>query len=346
MGAIFSTHLALAIGFALLSPDPPLPGLSVPITEIDFGTVASSQTLSHKFAIKNEGPDIISIAYAHRSCGCVSAELDSDAIAPQDTTYLNVLLDPSGYRGHVRNTVDIGFKNGTGSSRNVRFSIRAFVQDPITFSQPLISYNDIDNKADNPKGYYQSHPIVLTPVSKDISFSPVASVPDNYNLYFLPVVENLSDGYTLSVFFFPKQLLENLQERKGEFNLKVFTDDTKSLFVNLPIQWSIKSSFSITPENPIFIDNVPQDHEYLSIASVDASPFEITEITFLGSAVGKENLENNSEQSIYRLQLSGLTALMGKIDSSVRSELVIVTNSSKEPIIKVQVTKLYTRMTD
>ena len=325
---------------------PPLTGLVISETDINWGTIASTQPVTRTVTIKNESTGNITIDSVRVSCGCLTVELEKRNIAPGESTSIKAKFDPTGYAGNVYRTVDLGFRNDSGEESVVTINGRAFVQDPIQLSVRQIVFEDIDINADNKQGYYISDPVALTPtITNSGSWSPVASIPENLSQAFVAAIDKRDDSYILETYFFPKQLLAASQDRSGEFNLKIYTDTTQSQFVNLPIHWRIKSNFSVTPERPLFIDGEPQDDEYLSITSVNGQPFEISGITFLGSTLGKDKIESEPGNVGYRLKLSELGALIDHQNSSGRaqSDLVINTNVKDEPIVKVPVATLFTK---
>jgi len=322
---------------------PPLTGLVISETDINWGAVASTQPVTRTVAIKNESTKKNSIDSVRVSCGCLTVEIEKRNIAPGDSTHLMAKLDPTGYVGNVHQTVELGFSNELGEKSVVTLDGRAFVQDPIQLSVPLIAYKDIDINADDEQDYYSSGPVLLTPiVTNSGPWSPVVSIPESFTQAFVATIDKRNDSYILETHFFPKQLLAVSHDRSGEFNIRIHTDDTKSQFVNMPVSWHIKSNFSVTPERPLFIDGEPQDDDYLSITSVNGHPFEISEIAFFGNTFSKDKIESESGNTGYRLKLSELGALIGQPSRETQSDLVITTNNSDEPIIKVSIVILTT----
>ena len=232
---------------------PPLAGLVISETEINWGTIASTQPVTRTVTIKNESSKSITIDSVRVSCGCLTITLDKRSLASGESTHLKARLDPTGYVGNVHRTVELGFRNESGEESVVTINGMAFVQDPIQLSVPQIAFEGIDLSADNKQDYYISEPVLLTPTNTSGGpWSPVASIPESHSQSFVVGIDKRDDSYILETYFFPKQLLAASHNRSGELNIKIHTDDTKSQFVNLPIRWHIKSNFNVTPERPLF----------------------------------------------------------------------------------------------
>jgi len=323
---------------------PPLTGLVISETDINWGTIASTQPVTRTVTIKNESTRSLSIDSVRVSCGCLTVTIEKRSLAPGESTSLKAKFDPTGYVGNVHRTVDLGFRNESGEEGVATLNGKAFVQDPIQFSAQQIVFEDIDLKTDNGQGHYSSGPVLLTPtITSSGPWSPVVSIPESYSQAFVAAIDKRDDSYILETYFFPKQLLATSHDRSGEFNLKIYTDATQSQFVNLPVRWHIKSNFSVTPERPLFIDGEPQDDEYLSITSVNGHPFEISELVFFGKTVGKDKIKSEPGNVGYRLKLSDLGALIDQSGDKAQSDLVISTNISDEPIVKVPIATLFTK---
>ena len=328
-------------------PTPPLTGLIISETMIDFGTIASTQPASRTVSIKNESQNTISIAYHRISCGCLAVRPEKWGIAPGESVNLTLDFDPAGYFGNVRQSAELRFHNEMGEESIAAFSVSANIQNPIALSPPYIAYQGIDMKAGNPDRYYKSDPILLaqTAVTGALgTLSPIVSIPEEYSQSFTAALDKKGDsGYALEAYFFPGQLLAGSHDRKGGFNIKIYTDETKSQFVNLPVSWHIEPNFSVTPESPLFIDNEPMDAEHLKIESVDGSPFEITEITFYGKTLGKDKIEGSANRNSYQLKLSSMAALIDQSSGAAQADLTIGTDRKDEPAVKVPVRALFTR---
>jgi hypothetical protein len=84
--------LAAAVGYAAL---PQAPGhIELSATQFDFGTVPNTGPVSHTFQVTNTGEGRLEITGVATSCGCTSAAVADDHLAPSASTNLTVTYDP------------------------------------------------------------------------------------------------------------------------------------------------------------------------------------------------------------------------------------------------------------
>ncbi|MCL1894822.1 MAG: DUF1573 domain-containing protein [Holophagaceae bacterium] len=338
--------MGVCLNCAPLLCTPSIPGLVISETEVDFGTIASTQPVSHVFTIKNQSEKTISIEYARASCGCFSIELQKSAIPASGSVDMVATLDPIGRVGNVLQTAEIGFYNESGEKGSVIFTARAFVREPIHLSSRSIAFQNIDLKTDNEQGYYKSDPILLSPASEDIQLSPQAEVPEQYGRAFLTSLGKRGSEYVLEAYFFPQQALEVADERNGSLTIKIYTDETKEQFVNLPVSWYIKSNFSVFPGRLLFIDNEAQDGDYLTIKTLNGSQFEISEVWVSAKKLSSDFIGGNKEQSEYTIALCEIATLLDNLDYLASSELVINTNHCEEKSVKIPISTLFSKVKD
>jgi hypothetical protein len=109
-------------------------GLAISETEINLGTIAPTQAVSHTVAIKNESRKDIGIGYSRISCGCLSVKLPKQSIGPGELIEITLELDPEGYAGNVRQTAELRFYNVEAEESFVVFTLIANIQSPIRLS--------------------------------------------------------------------------------------------------------------------------------------------------------------------------------------------------------------------
>ena len=70
---------AVAVGYAAL---PQAPGqIELSATEFGLGTIPNTGPVSHVFQVRNAGSGPLEISGASTSCGCTTAEIDSQQLA-------------------------------------------------------------------------------------------------------------------------------------------------------------------------------------------------------------------------------------------------------------------------
>jgi uncharacterized cupredoxin-like copper-binding protein len=88
--------LALLLTLSALAQEGSLPQPRISLSETmwDFGYVPKTGTVSHTYLIKNIGEDTLIIVKVRTSCGCTTAPLSKDRLAPNETAEMEVIFDP------------------------------------------------------------------------------------------------------------------------------------------------------------------------------------------------------------------------------------------------------------
>jgi hypothetical protein len=74
--------------------DLPQPKIFLPETMWDFGHVPKTGTVSHTYLVKNVGEDTLVIVKVRTTCGCTTAPLSKQRLAPNETAEMEVIFDP------------------------------------------------------------------------------------------------------------------------------------------------------------------------------------------------------------------------------------------------------------
>ncbi len=73
----------------------------------DFGSIPKGSVVTHDFIFRNTGTDTLVITKVKPTCGCTTAPLSSDRIAPGESTNLSVSLNTKKLQGLVRKYINI-----------------------------------------------------------------------------------------------------------------------------------------------------------------------------------------------------------------------------------------------
>lgn len=71
----------------------------------DFGKVKHGEVVRHGFTLRNEGAKTINIKSVSTSCGCTASEVSKKALAPGDSTTIDVKFNSKGYSGPIKQFV-------------------------------------------------------------------------------------------------------------------------------------------------------------------------------------------------------------------------------------------------
>lgn len=80
--------------------------------DFDFGAIAEADGVARgEFRFVNTGDAPVSVTGVHTSCGCTTAQVPRDEIAPGDTAVIAVQYDPTGRPGKFEKKVSVNFSD-------------------------------------------------------------------------------------------------------------------------------------------------------------------------------------------------------------------------------------------
>ena len=109
----------------------------------NFGSIPLNAVVVHDFPIKNEGTDTLVITAVKPTCGCTTAPLESDKIAPGEVTNLHVQLNTRKLNGLVRKSINIECSDPINPY--MRISFKAVINDPKQVIIPSPNMADFGN---------------------------------------------------------------------------------------------------------------------------------------------------------------------------------------------------------
>lgn len=80
--------------------------------DYDFGAIAEADGVAEgEFRFVNTGDSPVAVTGVHTSCGCTTAKIPRDEIAPGDTAVISVKYDPTGRPGKFEKKVTVNFSD-------------------------------------------------------------------------------------------------------------------------------------------------------------------------------------------------------------------------------------------
>jgi hypothetical protein len=112
----------------------------------DWGKVNQKDSpLKTSVKIFNKGTDTLHVTRVKATCGCTTAPLDKDKIAPGEYATLDITLRVSSYSGNIGKTIRISSNDPDNS--NITYSLKANVFTPITLNPKYLRmYNIAPNQ--------------------------------------------------------------------------------------------------------------------------------------------------------------------------------------------------------
>jgi len=81
------------------------PTLYVEEPTYDFGSVLEGFAVRHTFVIQNVGDETLEILRIRASCGCTTAQLSTDHLAPGEAVNLEILINTTGFGGKISKSI-------------------------------------------------------------------------------------------------------------------------------------------------------------------------------------------------------------------------------------------------
>lgn len=97
------------------------PRLELSHDQFYFGYLPAGAIVQHSYWIRNKGNDTLQIISVKPGCGCTTAPLSKDHIAPDDSALLRVTFDSKNMVGSTVKMVDIFSNDPAKPSTSVRF---------------------------------------------------------------------------------------------------------------------------------------------------------------------------------------------------------------------------------
>lgn len=108
------------------------PQVAVSPAHFDFGPIGS-EPVTTVFTIRNEGQGPLHVESVSTSCGCTTAQMEADTLAPGASAQLSVTFDPQAHAGAVGQFVRYVYLRTDDPARpEVEIEIRAeVIENPV-----------------------------------------------------------------------------------------------------------------------------------------------------------------------------------------------------------------------
>jgi hypothetical protein len=113
------------------------PKLYLPETMWDFGYVPKTGTVSHTYQIKNIGEDTLIIVKVRTTCGCTTAPLSKERLAPGETADMEVVFDPRRIKvGETSKRLQVISNDSADPFADVRFTAKVGMKSSLVTVTP------------------------------------------------------------------------------------------------------------------------------------------------------------------------------------------------------------------
>lgn len=108
--------------------------------EYDFGVVTRGADARHRIAITNPFGEPITLQSAKSTCGCVTPELSTNVLQPNETGHLELRLNTVKFTGHKNPTIDVVLSFGAGAKSTVRIPVHAYIRGDVSASEDVVDF--------------------------------------------------------------------------------------------------------------------------------------------------------------------------------------------------------------
>jgi len=170
--------------------------ISIPEDMWDFGSIPLDAIVAHDFTIKNTGTDTLVITEVKPICGCTTAPLESDKIAPGESTELHVQLNTKRLNGLVRKFINITCSDPI--SPYLRIGLRAVINDP---EQMLVASPGTADFGNVLKGEKKSITLNLSNTGNSDAVVTILAAPDESKISYKLANKTLKAGESTELSF-------------------------------------------------------------------------------------------------------------------------------------------------
>ena len=159
------------------------PVLVIPETKFDFGHVPQGALVSHVFWLKSVGDEPVHITQISSGCSCTKTPLESDTIAPADSTRLEIIFSSRRYRKRL--TKKIRLSSNADSVQQLILIQATVVPEPDSMYPLRFEPNQIDFTPLSEK-LLKELPLIITNVSDEILWLRLLDIDSNLMTVKLP----------------------------------------------------------------------------------------------------------------------------------------------------------------
>lgn len=135
MKKINTLMLAVIAVFALGATLMAQADLKIPAETFDFGIMPQNAKVTGGYWLISSGTDTLRISDVKPGCGCTKAPLNTNTLAPGDSTFLEISFNSKQYKGNIRKGIRIS-SNAAETIRNI--SLAGTVQIQMDSTKPVI----------------------------------------------------------------------------------------------------------------------------------------------------------------------------------------------------------------
>jgi hypothetical protein len=233
----------------------------------DFGSVPRGTTLTHQFHLKNTRNQALHVAGLRTSCGCATAAMGRDDIAPGQSTVLSVTIDTRKYSGARVFTIHVLFDRPT--LEEVRVSVSATSREDVTLTPGQLEFGRVKRGS--------SAKASVTILYHGVGNWQINAI-ENDNGYLKPELQQLSTGPGQAAYQLTVTLRPDIPAGAWHSDLWLKTTDVVTPRIRVPMVVEVESPLSATPGDVQLGAVKPGGQAERKVVIRGTTPFKITKI--------------------------------------------------------------------
>lgn len=267
----------------LSAQDAPQPAISFDAMHHNFGKISPDKKVGHKFKVFNKGNAVLNITGVNPSCGCTYTAPAKWSLTPGESTEIEAIFNPTGYRGPVRKSLVVISNDPKKPSETLTFE--AEVIQEINLKSNAIFFLDVPRtKPMNSSIRLESgngEQVVITEVK-------AAGAP--YYRF-----SHRSDGKDAVLdITFDGKLVPTGQQR-GADTITIRHTNPRVPPIVLTSQWELKPAITATPDKVVWQEQAGKElRTKLVLKSATGKPFILKFVSCTNANVRLEGLSPHS----------------------------------------------------
>lgn len=306
----------------LFAQDQGRSNLVIPNKIFDFGSVSEGTIIKHEFKITNSGNADAMIQDIITSCGCTASVASSKKIAPQKSESISVQFDTTGFKGNQKKEVLV--MTNDLDENQINFVLKGNITPEIKIEPTRVFLGNI---AQSELLNFIPYKVKIEILEKGVEIKKILSL----SKYLQVEINKLNDKETELEIKISKDL------PIGELRDRVIVElvGAKRKSINIPIYINVTGDLKITPQAIAFgvIEEDRIEKRVVKIDNVGSEDFDIEKIEIAHPSL-TSNLKTVNKGRNYLLEV---TLDSSKIESELRSEIIVYTNNDKYQKIIINV---------
>lgn len=231
----------------------------------DFGTMESSQTVTHDYVIVNKGNATLEISQARPSCGCTVASISTKSVPPGGETRITAQLNLAGRMGQQHKTITV--ESNDPKQPQLTLTLQGNIGDAVSVQPNQVTFGQIGAEGVN---------------TREVTISSGNGQPlkvltaDSSSPNFTAELQTREEGKTYAVIVATKGPLV-----PGSLNaaIHVTTDNPSKQQFDIPVAAIITGDLIVAPQD-LTIQAQPDQTvtRYLIVRSANNAPFEVKSV--------------------------------------------------------------------